>query len=106
MKSATSLTPPRTGLSGTQFTILNVLESLIPKDQEKYKSDFPREYTSAGDGVTCLSAMLPSANPNTGIAGGTMSKRVKCLGALQSRFRTDETFEFTLTQHVRDLVRI
>ena len=34
MKSATSLTPPSTGLSGTQFSfsILNVLESLIAKD--------------------------------------------------------------------------
>ena len=34
MKSATFLTPPSTGLSGTQFSILNVWESLIPKDQK------------------------------------------------------------------------
>ena len=26
---------PNTGLSGTQFSILNVLESLMPKDQIK-----------------------------------------------------------------------
>ena len=38
MKSATSLTPPSTGLSGIQFTILNVLESLILKDQIKYNN--------------------------------------------------------------------
>ena len=31
MKSATSLTPPSTVFSGTQFSILNVEESLIPK---------------------------------------------------------------------------
>ena len=35
MKSATSLTPPSTGLSGIQFSILNVLESMILKDQKK-----------------------------------------------------------------------
>ena len=27
---------PSTGFSGTQFSILNVLESLIPKDKNKY----------------------------------------------------------------------
>ena len=35
MKNATSLTSPSTGLSGIQFLILKVLESLIPKDQKK-----------------------------------------------------------------------
>ena len=29
--------PHSTGLNGTQFSILNVLEPLIPKDQTKYK---------------------------------------------------------------------
>ena len=38
MKSATSLTPPRTGLGCTQFSILNVLESFIPKDKKKYNN--------------------------------------------------------------------
>ena len=33
MKSATSLTPPSTGLSGIQFSILNVLE--YPEGPEK-----------------------------------------------------------------------
>ena len=37
MKSATSHTPS-TGLSGIQFSILNVLESLIAKDQKKYNN--------------------------------------------------------------------
>ena len=36
MKSATSLTHPSTSLSGFQFSMLNVLKSLIPKDQKKY----------------------------------------------------------------------
>ena len=31
--SATFLTTPSTGLSGIQFPILNILESLIPKDR-------------------------------------------------------------------------
>ena len=35
MKSATSPTPLSIGLSGIQFSILNVLESLIPKEQKK-----------------------------------------------------------------------
>ena len=30
---------PSTGLSGTQFSILNVWESLIPKDQKKYNTE-------------------------------------------------------------------
>ena len=30
--------PPSTGLSGIQFSILNVLESLIPNDQKKYNN--------------------------------------------------------------------
>ena len=38
MKSATSLTVPSTGLSGIQFSILNVLESLISKDEIKYNN--------------------------------------------------------------------
>ena len=38
MKSATSLTTPSTGLSDIQFSILNVLESLILKDQTKYNN--------------------------------------------------------------------
>ena len=38
MESATSLTPPSTGLSDFQFSIPNVLESLIPKDQKKYNN--------------------------------------------------------------------
>ena len=36
MKSATSLMPLNTGLSRIQFSILNVLESLIPTDQQNY----------------------------------------------------------------------
>jgi hypothetical protein len=35
MKSAISLTTPSTGLSGTQFS---VLESMIPKGQKKYNN--------------------------------------------------------------------
>ena len=38
MKSAISLKPPSTGLRGIQFSILNVLESLISKDQKKYNN--------------------------------------------------------------------
>ena len=38
MKSAKFLTPPSTDLSGIQFSILNVLEPLILKDQKKYKN--------------------------------------------------------------------
>ena len=38
MKCATSLIVPSSGLSGIQFSILNVLESLIPKDQKKYNN--------------------------------------------------------------------
>ena len=34
MKSATYLTPPSTGLSGIQFSILNLLESFNLKDQK------------------------------------------------------------------------
>ena len=38
MKSATSLTPLSTGLNGIQFSIPNVLESLILKDKKKYNN--------------------------------------------------------------------
>ena len=38
MKSGTSLTPSSTGLSVIQFSILNALKSLIPKDQKKYNN--------------------------------------------------------------------
>ena len=37
MKSATFLTPTSTDLSGIQFSTLEVLESLIPKDQKNTK---------------------------------------------------------------------
>ena len=30
---------PGTGLGGTQLAILNVLDSLIPKDQKKYNTE-------------------------------------------------------------------
>ena len=38
MKSAISFTRLSTGLSGIQFSILNVLESMIPNDQKKYNN--------------------------------------------------------------------
>ena len=38
-ESATSLMAHSTGLSGTQFSILNVLELLIPKDLKNIKPD-------------------------------------------------------------------
>ena len=38
MKSATSLTPTSTGISGIQFSVLNVLESLTPEDQNTYNN--------------------------------------------------------------------
>ena len=38
MNSVTSLMAPRTGLSYTQFSVLIVLESLIPNDQKKYNN--------------------------------------------------------------------
>ena len=37
MKSATSLMPPITGLSGTQFSILNLLGVIDPEGPEKVK---------------------------------------------------------------------
>ena len=38
MKSATSLTPPSTGLSGIQFSTRKLFESLTPKVQKKYNN--------------------------------------------------------------------
>ena len=35
MNTATSLSPPSTSVSGIQFSILNVLEPLIPKEKKK-----------------------------------------------------------------------
>ena len=46
MKSATSLTPPSIGLSCTQFSILNVLKSLITKDQ--------KNITTVGSTLACF----------------------------------------------------
>ena len=39
MKCATFPTPPSTGLNGIQFSIPNVLESLIPMDEEVKNKD-------------------------------------------------------------------
>ena len=57
MKSATSLTPPGTGLSGNEFsnTILNVLESMTPKDQknEKKPTEMKSGHRTANDTCCC-----------------------------------------------------
>ena len=47
MKSVTSLAPPRIDLNGIQFSILNVLETLIPKDQKKYNNYNKYKYVGA-----------------------------------------------------------
>ena len=49
MKNATSLTPPSTGLGDIQFSMLNVLESLVSKDQKKYNTEMKsgRLFTAA-----------------------------------------------------------
>jgi hypothetical protein len=39
MKKATSLTPPSTGLSDTQFSALKVLESMIANKDQKNIAD-------------------------------------------------------------------
>ena len=44
---------PSTGLSGTEFSILNELKSLIPKDQKKYNNTELEEKNMGRRRVTC-----------------------------------------------------
>ena len=68
-----SLMPPGTGLSSIQFSILNVLESLILKDQKKYNNTEMKSGATFYDRHTTLNSrcfdyinikLIPQEQPN------------------------------------------
>ena len=67
MKSATSLTSPSNGLSGIQFSILNVFESLISKNKKKYNNTEMKSgllFTAATQHLTLLKCLMNRPHRN------------------------------------------